>query len=148
MRYCTKPNCRSLVGYDYTNHVDPSEFRKRRYDDNGNGNSYGNSNKKSKINKDKDNKDNKSKDEVYITGNNNSGNANANIVVAELDVVAYFANSPFSARPWILDMGASRHIVGDLSVFTSTQNLPSPISITGMTGKSGATALGTIKLPC
>ena len=66
--------------------------------------------------------------------------------MAELDITAYFANSPFSARPWILDTEASRHIIGDLSVFTSMQNLPSPISIIGITGKSGATALGTIKL--
>ena len=145
MRYCNKPNCRNPVGHDYANHVDPSEYRKRRFEDNGNGNS----NKKSKSNKDKDNKDNKPKDEVYTTGNNSSsGPTNANIAVAELDVTAHFANSPFSARPWILDTGASRHIVGDLSVFTSTQNLPNPISITGMTGQSGATALGTIRLPC
>ena len=103
MRYCTKPNCRSPVGHDYTNHVDPSDYRKRRHDDNGghggNGGNGGGSNKKSKSNKDKDNKDNKPKDEVYTTENNNSGSANANIAVAELDVTARFANSPFSARP-------------------------------------------------
>ena len=152
MRYCTKPNCRSLIRHDYANHVEPGDYRKRRHDDNGghggNGGNGGGSNKKSRPNKDKDNKDNKPKDEVYTTGNNNSGNANANIAVAELDVIAHFVNSLFSARPWILDTGANRYIVGDLSVFTSTQNLPCPVSISGMTGKSGATALGTIKLPC
>ena len=148
MRYCNKPNCRQPVGHDHTNHVDNYEPRgnKRRGDDNGDSRP----NKKSKSNKDKDkDKDNKPKDEVYTTGNSgSSGNANANIAVAQLDVTAHFANSLFHARPWILDTGASRHIVGDLSVFTSTQNLPAPISITGMTGNSGATAIGTIKLPC
>ena len=144
MRYCNKSNCHQPVGHDHTNHVDNYEpyGNKRRGDDNG---SNSNLNKKSR--KDKDNKDNKSKDEVYTTGNNNgSGNANANIAVAELDITAHFANSPFNSRPWILDTRASRYIVGDISVFTSTQNLSTLISITGMTGNSKATAVGTIKL--
>ena len=131
MRYCNKPNYCNLVGYNYVNHVDLSEYCKRRFKDNSNENSS----KKSKSNKDKDNKDNKLKDKVYTTGNNSSsGPTNANIAVAKLDIIAYFTNSPFSARPWILNTGASRYIIGNLLVFTSTQNLLNLISITSMTG--------------
>ena len=92
-----------LVRYNYTNYINPSNYRKRYYNNNngyggnrGNRNSF---NKKSKSNKNKDNKDNKPKDEIYIIRNNNSGSANTNIAVTKLDIIAYFANLLFSARP-------------------------------------------------
>ena len=66
--------------------------------------------------------------------------------MAELDIIIYFANSLFSARPWILNTKTSRYIINDLLVFISTQNLPSLISIIGIIRKSGAIALGIIKL--
>ena len=92
-----------LVRHDYTNYIDPSDYRKRCYNNNsgygGNKSNRGNSNKKSKSNKDKDNKDNKPKDKVYTTRNNNLSSANTNIAVAKLNVITYFANLPFSARP-------------------------------------------------
>ena len=102
IRYYTKSNYRSLVGYNYTNYINLSDYRKRRYNNNGNhGGNKGNdsnSNKKSKSNKDKDNKDNKLKNKVYITRNSNLGNANINIVVIKLDIITYFINLLFSAR--------------------------------------------------
>ena len=105
------------MGHDYINHINPSEYRKRRFKDNGNGNF----NKKSKSNKDKDNKNNKLKDEVYTTENNSSsGPINTNIAVTKLNIIAYFINLLFSTRPWILNTRASRHIISDLLVFTST----------------------------
>ena len=86
-----------LVGHDYTNHIDPSDYHKRRYN---NDNSYGDGfNKKSRSNKDKDNKDNKPKDKIYTIRNNNSGNVNINIAVAKLNIRAYFINLLFNAKP-------------------------------------------------
>ena len=105
------------MDHDYINYVNPSEYRKRYFEDNSNRNS----NKKSKSNKDKDNKNNKLKDEVYTTRNNSfSGSINANIAVTKLNIIAHFINSLFSTRPWILNTRASYYIISNLLVFTST----------------------------
>ena len=92
-----------LVRHNYTNYINPSNYRKRYYNNNnsyrGNRGNRGSSNKKSKSNKDKDNKDNKPKNKVYIIRNNNSGSANINITVAKLDIIVYFTNLLFNVKP-------------------------------------------------